>query len=108
VRLEKTLLVIRRAGKILLAPSHRVKSFWDLPEPFKGARLGEVLGTFTHTITHRRYTFTVQKATGKAPTEGRWFDERKLGEIPLGTPSKKALAQKTMAMKALKIVGNAG
>jgi len=90
-RLARTLLVIRRAGKILLAPSSRVKGFWDLPEPFEGARLGERLGTFAHTITHRHYTFSVRRASGKAPRECRWFDERKLGEIPLATTAKKAL-----------------
>ncbi len=101
-RLARTLLVIRRGGKILLAPSPRVKGFWDLPEPFPGARSGEVLGTFTHTITHRHYTFTVRKAEAKAPSGCRWFDESKLAEIPLGTVSKKALAKRT-----LRIVYNA-
>ena len=90
-RLARTLLVIRRSGKILLAPSPRVKGFWDLPEPFPGTRRGKVLGTFAHTITHRHYTFTMRRATGKAPRECRWFDERTLTEIPLGTVSKKAL-----------------
>ncbi len=90
-RLARTLLVIRRGRKILLAPSPRVKGFWDLPEPFPGAQLGDVMGTFTHTITHRHYTFTVRKATGKAPRECRWFEERRLSEIPLGTPVRKAL-----------------
>jgi adenine-specific DNA glycosylase len=83
--------VIRRGGRILLAPSPRVTGFWDLPEPFPGARPGELLGTFTHTITHRHYTFTVRKAEGKAPKECGWFEERELDEIPLGTPAKKAL-----------------
>jgi A/G-specific adenine glycosylase len=88
---ERTLLVIRRGGKILLAPSSRVKGFWDLPEPFAGVRAGEVVGTFQHAITHRRYTFTVRKATGAASGAARWFEESKLGEIPLGTTVKKAL-----------------
>ena len=90
-RLARTLLVIRRAGKILLAPSARVKGFWDLLEPFQGARLGDNMGTFAHTITHRHYTFSVRRAGGKAPRECRWFDERELGEIPLATTAKKAL-----------------
>ena len=90
-RLARTLLVIRRGGKILLAPSPRVKGFWDLPEPFRGVRLGAILGTFTHAITHRHYTFTVRIGAGKAPQESGWFHERKLGEIPLGTTAKKAL-----------------
>ena len=67
-KLERTLLLIRRGGKILLGPSPRVKGFWDLPGPFQGAQLGAALGSFTHTITHRHYTFTVRKAgAGKAP-----------------------------------------
>lgn len=90
-RLAKTLLVIRRGGKILLAPSSRVTGFWDLPEPFKGAALGDTAGEFVHTITRRRYTFSVCSARGTASTECRWFDERKLGEIPLATTAKKAL-----------------
>ncbi len=93
-KLAKTLLIIRRGGKILLTPSPRVKGFWDLPEPFEGAKVGDLLGAFTHTITHRHYTFTVRKAAGKAPRESRWFEECNLGDMPLGTISKKALAQK--------------
>ena len=88
---ERTLFVIRRSGKILLVPSNKVKGFWDLPERLPGARLGEVLGTFTHTITHRRYTFTVRRAPGKAPKGSRWFEEHKLGDSPCGTTAKKAL-----------------
>jgi A/G-specific adenine glycosylase len=88
---ERTLLVIRRGGKVLLTPSSRVKGFWDLPEPFAEARAGEVVGLFQHTITHRRYTFTVRQATGTASGGARWFEENKLGEIPLGTTAKKAL-----------------
>jgi adenine-specific DNA glycosylase len=96
-KLARTLLVIRRAGKILLTSSSRVQGFWDLPEPFPGALLREALGTFTHTITHRRYTFSVRRATVRAASKKalnacRWFDQNKLGGIPLGTPSKKALA----------------
>ena len=88
---ERTLLVIRRGGKILLTPSSRVKGFWDLPEPFAEARAGEVIGLFQHTITHRRYTFTVRRATGAAHEGGRWVEESTLGEIPLGTTARKAL-----------------
>jgi A/G-specific adenine glycosylase len=88
---ERTLLVIRRGGKLLLMPSDRVQGFWDLPEPFPGARLGEPVGAFTHSITHRRYTFTVRTATGKAPAGGRWFAESQLNALPVGTTAKKAL-----------------
>ena len=90
-KLERTLLVIRRGGKLQLVPSPRVRGFWDLPEPFREARLGALLGTFTHTITHRRYTFSVHEAKAVASRAGRWFDERRLDEIPLGTAARKAL-----------------
>src|SRR5579863_3008094 len=51
--MERTLLVIRRNGRILLTPSPRVKGFWDLPEPAANVRIGATLGDFRHTITHR-------------------------------------------------------
>ena len=88
---DRTLLVIRRGKKIQLVPSPRVKGFWDLPEQFPGARLGGSIGTFTHTITHRRYTFTVRQASGGASGRARWFEENALGDIPLSTTAKKAL-----------------
>ncbi len=108
-RLVKTLLVIRKGGKILLTPSPRVKGFWELPEPFPGSRRGGVLGTFAHTITHRRYVFTVRKAVGEAGAPKgrkalgqRWFDVSKLDSIPLGTIAKKALAKSAPAKDACK------
>jgi A/G-specific adenine glycosylase len=92
VRLERTLLIIRRNGRVLLAPSARVKGFWDLPEPFCAARLGAVLGEFAHTITHRHYRFTVQEAkTARIPAPCRWYTEKKIQEIPLSTVARKAL-----------------
>ena len=92
VRLKRTLLVIRRNGRVLLAPSTRVKGFWDLPEPFRAARLGAVLGEFAHTITHRQYRFTVQEAMARdIPQGGRWHPKKGLREMPLSTTAKKAL-----------------
>jgi len=44
VHLKRDLLVIRHKNKVLLAPSPRVKGFWDLPEPFEGALVGATLG----------------------------------------------------------------
>jgi A/G-specific adenine glycosylase len=90
--LERTLLVIRRNGRLLLAPSPRVKGFWDLPEPFPEARLGAALGKFAHTITHRHYRFTVREAIARGTPKGmRWVTERQSGEIPLSTTARKAL-----------------
>jgi A/G-specific adenine glycosylase len=92
VRKELTLLVIRRKGRILLAPSPRVSGFWDLPEMFSGVRLGPRLGAFRHAITNSQYHCEVREArTGACPRDCRWWDERKLHEIPLSTAAKKAL-----------------
>lgn len=93
LRKERTLLVMRREGKLLLVPSPRVPGFWDLPEPFSGTRLGARLGVFRHAITTSQYVFEVREATGGRPPAGaRWWDEKKLDEIPFSTASKKALA----------------
>jgi A/G-specific adenine glycosylase len=93
--LERTLLVIHRQGRILLAPSLRVKGFWDLPEDAEHSaniRIGATLGDFRHTITHRRYRFTVKEAiAGAAPKGARWHTEKELTQIPLSTTARKAL-----------------
>jgi A/G-specific adenine glycosylase len=90
--INKTLLVIRRGGRVLLTQSGRVKGFWDLPEPFEGARIGAKLGEFRHAITHRSYRFTVSEAiAGKTPAGFRWFGEQELKKIPLSTAAKKGL-----------------
>jgi A/G-specific adenine glycosylase len=90
--LKRTLLVIRRQGRILLMPSLRVKGFWDLPEPFPSAQVGALLGEFKHTITHRHYRFAVREATARSVPEGaRWYTQKQLDFIPLSTTTKKAL-----------------
>jgi A/G-specific adenine glycosylase len=92
VRLERTLLIIRRRGRILLAPSSRVQGFWDLPEAFEGARMGRRIGAFRHAILHRQYCFQVLEGFAQtAPRPMRWFGLRGLDEIPLSTAAKKAL-----------------
>jgi A/G-specific adenine glycosylase len=92
VRKERTLLVIRRKGRILLTPSPRVSGFWELPEAFTGVRLGPKLGAFRHAITNSQYHFEVREARiGAHPKDCRWWDEKDLGDIPLSTASKKAL-----------------
>ena len=101
VRKERTLLVIRQKGRILLTPSPRVTGFWDLPETFSGVRLGSRLGAFRHAITNSQYHFEVREAkTGAVPQNCRWWDERKLDEIALSTAAKKAL-------RCLEVLGNA-
>ena len=93
--LERTLLVIRRNGRILLTPSPRVKGFWDLPEHLEDAanlQIGATLGDFRHTITHRYYRFTVKEAIARtAPKGARWHTEKEITRIPLSTTARKAL-----------------
>ncbi len=92
VRKDRMLLIIRRKGRILLAPSPRVSGFWDLPEVFSGVRLGPRLGEFRHAITNSQYHFEVREArAGAFPRDCRWWDEKKLDEILLSTAAKKAL-----------------
>ena len=92
VRLARTLLIIRRHGKILLTPSTRVRGFWDLPEPFPGARLGPRIGMFRHSILNRQYNFEVWEALARTvPAGSRWWGDSDQDEIPLSTTSKKAL-----------------
>jgi A/G-specific adenine glycosylase len=92
VHLKRNLLVIRQEGTILLAPSPRVQGFWDLPEPFKGARIGVKLGEFRHTITHHRYQFVISEAVARVIPGGfRWFADKQLDEIPLSTTAKKGI-----------------
>ncbi|MEO8053362.1 MAG: A/G-specific adenine glycosylase [Acidobacteriota bacterium] len=90
--LERTLLVIRRNGRILLTPSLRVKGFWDLPEHQANAKVGTTLGEFRHTITHRHYRFTVKEASSAVVPKGaRWHTAKELERIPLSTTARKAL-----------------
>ncbi len=92
IHLKRELLVIHRKERILLTPSPRVQGFWDLPEPFEGARIGLKLGEFRHAITHHNYRFTVYEAVVRmAPTAFRWFDRKNIDEIPLSTTAKKGL-----------------
>jgi A/G-specific adenine glycosylase len=92
IHLKRTLLVIHQRDKLLLAPSSRIQGFWDLPEPFEGARVGLRLGEFRHSITHHQYSFTVHRAVVRAAPKGlRWFDRKNIDEIPLSTTAKKGL-----------------
>jgi A/G-specific adenine glycosylase len=92
-KLERTLLIIQRGGRTLFTLSSRVVGFFDLPEPFRGARVGAVIGEFTHTITHRHYTFIVKEAAAATvPGEARWLTRTQLKHLPIATTAKKALA----------------
>jgi A/G-specific adenine glycosylase len=102
VKKDRTLLVIRDRGRILLVPSPRVQGFWELPEPFEGATLGVRLGMFRHAITNSQYSFEVREAhlpqgvavkrsIASIHPQAHWLTETKLAEIPLSTAAKKAL-----------------
>jgi len=99
VRLEEVLLVVRRAGRVLLrqreASARRMAGFWDLPSPehLPQSRLGVSFGTIRHTITHHHYTIEVIGAAATPPKldSFRWFDPAALARIPLSTTARKAL-----------------
>jgi A/G-specific adenine glycosylase len=99
VKIAATLLLVERAGNILLwrrgADSPRLKGFWELPsaEELPGARKQEMLGSFRHSITNHNYTFTVVRATVKrAASRFCWMEQSQLERVPLSTTARKALA----------------
>jgi A/G-specific adenine glycosylase len=98
VRIQATLLLVRRGGKVLLhqrpSSAKRMPGFWELPAPgdLPSARVGECRGQFRHSITHYRYTFQVLLASARSPGRGfGWFSIERLDEIPLSTTARKAL-----------------
>ncbi len=101
VRLEGTLLIVRRGGQVLLRrrepEARRMAGFWDLPAPedLPEARPGRHFGEIRHTITHHRYTLTVMAASGAPDNRGEpefgWFRPDRLDSIPLSTTARKAL-----------------
>lgn len=100
VKLEGTLLVIRQGGRVLLrqraAEASRMAGFWDLPAPedLPGVRAGKELGEIRHTITHHHYRLKVRRAPVPKSVAAPllWFDATQLGQIPLSTTARKALA----------------
>jgi A/G-specific adenine glycosylase len=117
VRIEGALLVVRKGRRVLLRRedrgARRMAGFWGLPSPedLPGARLGDCLGEFRHTITRHRYRLSVRVARlgagktgaggtgagGQGPGAGgevaefQWFELTELGGIPLSTMARKAL-----------------
>jgi A/G-specific adenine glycosylase len=90
--LDKSLMMIQKRGKLLLAPSERVAGFWDLPETFEGTEVIHKIGTFRHSITNKNYVFHVFEASAETHPKGfRWFGREELHEIPLSTTAKKGL-----------------
>jgi len=99
LRVERRLLIIERNGTVLLwlrpADSARMAGFWDLPESTQltGARMGQPVGSFQHSIVNTNYRFEVFRASlGHAPAGFEWRSREQLHEIPLSTTAKKALA----------------
>jgi A/G-specific adenine glycosylase len=97
-RVEKELLVIERSGKILIwqrsAQNGRLAGFWELPEPdqVEGAKLGERIGQFRHTIVNTNFLCHVFRASLSVVPKGFcWLAKSKIHEVPLSTTAKKAL-----------------
>ena len=98
VRIEGTLLIVRRRGRLLLRqrePDVRLMAgFWDLPTPadLPSARIGHCFGEIRHSITHHQYTLQVAAATVRVPKGPfRWFADEELTQVPLSTTARKAL-----------------
>ena len=99
VRVDVTLLIVERAGRILLwrrnPDSPRLGGFWELPssEELPKAKKLEAVGSFRHSITNHNYLFTIVKATASSVASRlQWFDRAQLQAIPLSTTTRKALA----------------
>jgi A/G-specific adenine glycosylase len=97
VRIEGVLLVVASRGRILLRQrpgGGRMAGFWELPgdNDLPSARLGASYGSFRHTITHHRYTFTVRAARVPSAAPGfRWFRPGDCRSVPISTTARKAL-----------------
>jgi len=98
-RREKTLLVIEREGEVLFwqrtAESSRLAEFWELPEreQLPHAKVTGYAGVFRHTIVNTTYLVEVSGAIVQSLPDGfRWLDKSRLGDIPVSTTAKKALA----------------
>jgi A/G-specific adenine glycosylase len=98
-RVEKKLLVIERAGKILFwqrpRENRRLSGFWELPEPdqIAGVKFGSSIGQFRHTIVNTNFVCQVFRASFAVVPEGfRWLAKSRIRKVPLSTTAKKALA----------------
>ncbi|MFN7918644.1 MAG: A/G-specific adenine glycosylase [Bryobacteraceae bacterium] len=98
VDVARTLLLVEGKRGILVwqrpPDDSRMAGFWELPEPdqLPQALLGEVLGTFRHTITIYKYRFTVVASSApRAPKQFEWKTREVLSRLPLSTIARKAL-----------------
>jgi A/G-specific adenine glycosylase len=104
IQRELHLLVIERAGKILLwqRPSHsrRLPGFWEIPERHQvpDADIHAEVAGFRHTIVHTTYLVQVYRASVRScPSGFRWLAQSNLAGIPLSTTTRKALARLSKA-----------
>lgn len=99
VDLERTLLVVRRKGKLLFRQrppeSSLMPGFYELPEPehLPRAQVVKEFGQFRHGITHHNYTFRVVEAvTPRIPVGFHWLSQKEWITLPLSTIAKKAIS----------------
>ncbi|HTM48948.1 MAG TPA: A/G-specific adenine glycosylase [Bryobacteraceae bacterium] len=99
IPVELRLLVIERAGKLLLwkreEDAGRLAGFWELPTSAQLPKVKEsrVVGSFRHSITNHRYTITVVEAgLDRPPRPFQWLERTRLDFEPLSTTARKALA----------------
>jgi A/G-specific adenine glycosylase len=97
VRIEKTLLIVKRRDRILFwqraADAPKLAGFWELPERehLPAATVGRPIGEFQHSITNHVYRFTVCEGFVKScPDRLRWLQPRPL-EYLYSTATRKAL-----------------
>jgi A/G-specific adenine glycosylase len=95
-RVDEVVLVCENKGRILLrrrnSQERRLAGFWELPGSIEGLA-GEPIGRFRHAIVNHDYLFEVRtvKLDG-APRGHRWWPIASLGQIPLTTTARKAIA----------------
>ncbi|MDQ6707918.1 MAG: A/G-specific adenine glycosylase [Acidobacteriota bacterium] len=97
-RLECTLALVERRGKILLrqraGDSRRMAGFWELPnaDEIPHFKRDKFIGTFTHTIVRQHFTFTLYTVnTGRKPAGFQWVERDILDRIPVTTITRKAI-----------------
>jgi A/G-specific adenine glycosylase len=99
IRVERTLLVIRRGENEILFwqrphNDRKLAGFWELPEPqqLPQAKTGSTLGRFTHSITNFNNIFTIIEAKiARKPPNYYWLPIDKPLDYLLSTTVRKAL-----------------
>jgi A/G-specific adenine glycosylase len=98
VRTVRTLLIVCKNGTYLVwqrpFDARILAGLWELPEPehVPDASMGELIGTFRHSITVNDYTFRVCRANVACVSPSmRWLSAEDLNCVPLSTTTRKAL-----------------